>query len=357
MPDRGSVSPDRPRVALLCGGRSAEREISLTGGDKVRAALDAGRYEVRVYDPATDLARLVADAPHIDCALIILHGRLGEDGSIQGLLDLLDIPYQCSGVLGSATAMNKACAKALYRQAGLPVAKDVVLERGGQGQVAAVMKAVGLPAVIKPAKEGSSIGLSIARGPDELERAVDLAFSYDDTLVVEEYLAGREITAGVLEYDDGLRAMPIVEIIPGAEYGFFNFEAKYQPGATREVCPAAIGEDLTRAAQDLAISAHRALSCEGYSRTDMIIDEKGGIFLLETNTIPGMTPTSLFPQAAARAGLSFSALLDHFIARAMKRKARRQGRQPDSPAPVNPGDNQTVHMATGRGCGPPSFKR
>jgi D-alanine-D-alanine ligase len=324
------------RVALLCGGASAERQISLAGGEKVRSALEASRYEVRLYDPATDLARLVAEAPQLDCALVILHGRLGEDGTIQGLLDLLGLPYQCSGVLGSAAAMNKATAKALYRQAALPVARDVVLERAGRGHLAAVLREVGLPAVVKPAKEGSSIGLSIARSRSELERAIGLAFGYDELLVVEEYLPGREITGAVLECNGSARALPIVEIIPGAEHGFFNFEAKYQPGASREVCPAKIGAAATREAKRLAVAAHRALSCEGYSRTDMIISA-GRIYVLETNTIPGMTPTSLFPQAAAKAGLPFPALLDHFIKEAMERKQRREagaaGAAESRPAP------------------------
>jgi D-alanine-D-alanine ligase len=321
------------RVAVLCGGTSAERPISLTGGQKARSALDPSRYDVHVYDPASDLARLVADAPRLDCALVILHGRLGEDGAVQGLLDLLGLPYQCSGVLGSACAMNKATAKALYRQAGLPVAKDVVLEKGARGQAAAVLKSVGLPAIIKPAKEGSSIGLSLARTRPELEKAIELAFEHDGLLVVEQYLPGREVTGAVLEYDGGPKALPIVEIIPAAKYGFFNYEAKYQPGATREVCPARIGPDLTREAKRLALAAHRALSCEGYSRTDMIISGEG-IYILETNTIPGMTPTSLFPQAAAKAGLSFSALLDHLISEAIKRK---RAARPTAAAKAKPG--------------------
>jgi len=326
------------RIALLCGGRSAERSVSLTGGGKARSALDPARYEVSVYDPATDLGKLVADAPRLDCALIILHGRLGEDGSIQGLLDLLGLPYQCSGVLGSAAAMNKACAKALYRQAGLPVAKDVVLEKGGRAPVATVMREVGLPAVVKPAKEGSSIGLSIARSRGELTRAVELAFQHDDLLVVEEYLPGREITGAVLDYDDGPKALPIVEIIPGEEYGFFNYEAKYQPGATREVCPARIGAKLTRQAKQLALAAHQALRCEGYSRTDMIVGRGGTIRILETNTIPGMTPTSLFPQAAAKVGLPFGALLDHLIGQALRRKQAQveSGKPPQAAASPKP---------------------
>jgi D-alanine-D-alanine ligase len=308
-------------IALLCGGKSAEREVSLKGGGQVAAALDPKKYEVRRYDPADGLGRLAAEAAEIDCALVILHGRLGEDGSVQGLLDLLDIPYQCSGVLGSALSMNKVCAKALYRQAGLPLAPDCVVERGCRGPAGAVIREVGVPCVVKPAQEGSSIGLSIARTRKELDRALTLAFEHDRQVLVEKYLPGREITGAVLEYEGGPRALPIVEIIPGEEYGFFDYKAKYIPGASREICPARIGAKLTGEAKRLALAAHKALMLSGYSRTDMIISG-GRLFVLETNTIPGMTQTSLFPQAAAKAGLNFSALLDHFIAQAMRRKGQ-----------------------------------
>jgi D-alanine-D-alanine ligase len=303
-------------VALLAGGKSAEREVSLKSGEQVYQSLSKDRYEVRRYDPREDLLRLAQDAPTIDVALIILHGRLGEDGTIQGFLDALGIPYHGSKVLGSAVAMNKILTKRLYLEAGLPVAPSVVLDRsqpqGWHGEI----DRLGFPVVVKPEHEGSSIGLSIVREPQELRVALDKAFQYDRRCLVEKYLAGTEITAGVLG-NDTLEALPLVEIIPGEDYVFFDYEAKYTPGATREICPARLSSELTEKAQDYAKRAHRALCCRGYSRTDMIVSADG-ICLLETNTIPGMTQTSLFPQAAAAAGISFSSLLDRLIEMALE---------------------------------------
>ncbi len=304
-------------VALLAGGKSAEREVSLKSGDQVFRALDPSRYDVLRYDPRDDLVRLARDASKIDVALIILHGRLGEDGTIQGLLDSLSIPYQGSGVLGSAIAMNKILSKQLYIQAGLPVAPHVVVDRNDPATVDRVEETLGFPVVVKPEHEGSSIGLSIARDRVDLPRALDLAWQYDRRCLVERFIAGTEITGGVLGNDD-LQALPLVEIIPGDSYEFFDYEAKYTPGASHEVCPARISESMTRRAQELAVGAHRALYCRGYSRTDMIVSGED-LFVLETNTIPGMTQTSLFPQAAAAAGMDFSALMDRLIQLALER--------------------------------------
>ncbi len=254
---------------------------------------------------------LAQDAKDIDVALIILHGRLGEDGTIQGFLELLGIPYHGSRVLGSAVAMNKILSKRLYAEAGLPVSPYVVLDQLDPRGQQEVLDHLGLPAVIKPEHEGSSIGLSVVREPAELEPALQKAFQYDRRCLVEKYIAGTEITAGVLG-NDTLEALPLVEIIPGDGYHFFDYEAKYTPGATNEICPARLSRELTEKAQAYARRAHQALCCRGYSRTDMIVSD-GEIYLLETNTIPGMTQTSLFPQAAAAAGISFSSLLDRLI--------------------------------------------
>ncbi|HBD09252.1 MAG TPA: D-alanine--D-alanine ligase [Syntrophobacteraceae bacterium] len=298
-------------VALLAGGKSAEREVSLKSGEQVYRTLDKERYDIRRYDPRDDLLQLARDAKDIDVALIILHGRLGEDGTIQGFLELLGVPYHGSRVLGSAVAMNKILSKRLYVEAGLPVAPYVVLDRHAYHGPQAVLDHLGLPAVVKPEHEGSSIGLSIVREVPELGPAVEKAFQFDRRCLVEKYVAGMEITAGVLG-NDSLEALPLVEIIPGDGYHFFDYEAKYTPGATNEVCPARLSSELTEKAQGYAARAHQALCCRGYSRTDMIVSGEG-IFLLETNTIPGMTQTSLFPQAAAAAGISFSSLLDRLI--------------------------------------------
>ncbi|MHC1726608.1 MAG: D-alanine--D-alanine ligase [Syntrophobacteraceae bacterium] len=304
-------------VALLAGGKSAEREVSLKSGDQVYSALDQSRYEILRYDPATDLPSLAQDAGRIDVALIILHGRMGEDGTIQGMLDSLDIPYQGSGVLGSAIAMNKILSKQLYVQAGLPTAPYLVADRSNPPEPSAVIGNLGLPVVIKPEHEGSSIGLTIVRAEQELSKAFETAWQFDRRCLVEKYIDGIEITAGVLGNDD-LLALPLIEILPGEGYEFFDYEAKYTPGASKEICPARIAQDVTARAQEFAKQAHLALHCRGYSRTDMILSGDD-LYILETNTIPGMTATSLFPQAAAVAGISFSALLDRLIELAVQK--------------------------------------
>ena len=311
------------RLALIAGGTSDEREVSLRGAAGVEKALNPDRYEVVRYDPATDLARIAADAANIDAAFILLHGVHGEDGTIQGFLDLLGIPYQGAGVLGSALAMDKNLAKVMYRLAGLPVAPWVMVEPGDLRDSGRIESAVGLPCVVKPVRQGSSIGMSIVRTLDQLPAALALALRHDGEVMVEAFLKGRELTAGVLGNSE-LTALPLIEIIPDSRYDFFNYEAKYQPGATREVCPAPVSETVRARAQDYALRAHRSLQLRGYSRTDMILVEEE-LYLLETNTIPGMTPTSLLPQAAAEAGLPFGALLDRLIELALERPAGPQG--------------------------------
>ncbi|MBP8037120.1 MAG: D-alanine--D-alanine ligase [Desulfobulbus sp.] len=311
------------RLALIAGGVSAEREVSLRGAAGVEQALNRDRYEVVRYDPATDLARIAADAANIDAAFILLHGVHGEDGTIQGFLDLLGIPYQGAGVLGSALAMDKNLAKIMYRLAGLPVAPWVMVEPGDLRDSGRIESAVGLPCVVKPVRQGSSIGMSIVRTRDQLPAALELALRHDGEVMVEAFLKGRELTAGVLGNSE-LTALPLIEIIPDSRFDFFNYEAKYQPGATREVCPAPVSETVRARAQDYAVRAHRSLQLRGYSRTDMILVGEE-LYLLETNTIPGMTPTSLLPQAAAEAGLPFAALLDRLIELALERPAGPQG--------------------------------
>lgn len=307
---------ERITVALLAGGRSGEREVSLSGAAGVEKALDPEKYLIRRYDPVVDLARIAAEAAEIDVAFILLHGRFGEDGTVQGFLDLLDIPYQGSGVLGSALAMDKNLAKILYRQAGLPVAEWMMACPADRSGGERLLKWLCLPLVIKPLHQGSSLGMSIVRHTSELGPAIVLASQHDTEVMVEEYIAGREITVGVIG-NDNPRPLPLVEIIPSEQYAFFNYEAKYPPGASREVCPAAVPPEIAALAGRHAVAAHQALHLRGYSRTDMIL-RNGELFLLETNTIPGMTPTSLFPQAAAAAGLDFRALLDHLLGLALE---------------------------------------
>ncbi len=302
---------EKVRLALIAGGTSGERQVSLDGAAGVEKALDAAKYIVTRYDPATDLAQLAADAADIDAAFILLHGLHGEDGTVQGLLELLGIPYQGAGVLGSAMAMDKNLAKTMYRLHGLPVADWEMATVADIDEPGRILDRLRLPLVIKPVRQGSSLGMSIVRRPEELSDALGKAFQYDREVMVEEFVQGREITVGVLGNDDP-EALPLVEIIPDARFDFFDYEAKYKQGASREICPAKVSDAIWDKAQQYALAAHQALQLSGYSRTDMII-AGDDLVLLETNTIPGMTPTSLLPQAAAVHGLDFSSLLDRLI--------------------------------------------
>jgi D-alanine-D-alanine ligase len=311
-------------VALLSGGKSGEREVSLNSGRQVADALDMEKYDVRHYDPAVDLNRLISDASDLDVALIILHGKYGEDGTIQGLLDLIDLPYLGSGVLSSSLCMDKRASKDIYRYHGLPVPKDVVLDGRDKVDIDHIIEKLSLPVVVKPACEGSSLGMSIPGTRDELEAGVREALACGRWVIVEEYIKGRELTSSIMGNDD-LEALPLIEITPGDEFTFFNYEAKYVPGASREICPAPVNEDITRRAKEIGLAAHRALFCRGLSRTDMILkDDK--LYVLETNTIPGMTSTSLFPQAAQAAGYTFGQTLDRLIELALEDAERGQGK-------------------------------
>jgi len=298
-------------VALLSGGVSSEREVSLDGGDQVFNALNKDKYKVVRYDPKTDLPQLAADAAKIDFVLIILHGPYGEDGTIQGMLDLLGIPYQGSGVIGSAIAMNKLVAKQLYERSGIPVPPYIVLGKKDMLKSEDIVTRLGLPVVVKPVNCGSSVGMSIVKSTEYLAAAIEKAFIYDYCILIESYIKGLELTGGVIG-NDALEALPIIEIIPNSAHEFFDYEAKYTPGLTQEICPARIDDVLAEKAQTYAKMAHSALFCRGYSRTDMILSGKE-IYVLETNTIPGMAQTSLLPLAAKTAGISFSQLLDRLI--------------------------------------------
>lgn len=308
-------------IALLAGGKSGEREVSLSGAAIFEKALDPEKFSIRRYDPAYDLAKLAGDSDEIDFAFILLHGLFGEDGSVQGMLDLLDIPYQGSGILGSAVAMDKNLAKVLYRLEGIPVADWRLVTELKRDQCKELAAAMGLPLVIKPVRDGSSLGLTIARSVEEVRKGIELALQNDTRVMVEKYIEGREITVSVLGNEDP-EAMPVIEIVPGDEYEFFDYNAKYLPGASKEICPAEIDGELTAAAQDYGVRAHRVLQLHGYSRSDMIIAHDNTIYILETNTIPGMTQTSLLPQSAAAHGLEYPALLERLIELGMEAKGR-----------------------------------
>ena len=305
------------RVALLAGGRSGEREVSLAGAAGFEAAIDREKYSLTRYDPKTDIVRIAQDADSIDVAFILLHGAYGEDGTVQGFLELLGVPYQGAGVLGSGLAMDKNMAKILYREQGLPVAKWYMAVEEDKVDAAHILEKLSLPLVVKPIREGSSLGMSVAEDLEMLQEGICLAYEHDSQVMVEEFIKGREITVGVLGNED-LMPLPLIEIIPGDEFAFFDFKAKYEKGASKEICPADVDAEIARTAQKYAVESHKALQLRGYSRTDMMLAEDGKLYVLETNTIPGMTPTSLLPQAAGVAGLDFTALIDRLLTLALE---------------------------------------
>jgi D-alanine-D-alanine ligase len=299
------------RVALIAGGWSREREISLKSGEYVYNNLDKDKYKVKKYDPSKDLIRLIEESKDFDLALLFLHGRKGEDGSIQGLLDLLNLPYVGSGVLASALAMNKTVSKKLFRCTGLNVPKEMLFFRNQDIDPVRILSVLGKPVVIKPVEEGSSIGLSICYTKGEIVEAIKDTFTISSDVMFEEYIKGREVSCAVLGNREP-EALPVVEIIPQEKYRFFSYTAKYLPGASQEICPAQISSDTYKKVQSFAIKAHCLLGCRNFSRSDMIVTAKD-VYILETNTIPGMTENSIFPLAARTAGLSFSKLLDRLI--------------------------------------------
>ncbi len=284
-----------PKVAVLMGGPSAEREVSLSSGRECAAALREAGYEVVELDAGPDLcARLSEISP--DVAFNALHGRWGEDGCVQGLLEWIGLPYTHSGVLSSALAMDKQRTKEAYRAAGLPFAESLLAPR----EEVAARHLMAPPYVIKPVSEGSSVGIHIV--PEGAGAPPKLNAELPDVLMVEAYVPGRELTTTVM----GERALTVTDILTD---GWYDYHAKYEAGGSRHVIPADLPADIFDACLDYARRAHRALGCRGVSRTDFRWDETrglDGLILLETNTQPGMTPTSLSPEQAAHCGISFS---------------------------------------------------
>ena len=291
------------RVAVLFGGISAERAVSLTSGGKVVAALREAGYDVLPVDVGPDLrATLAALDPPPDAVFNALHGRFGEDGAMQGVLDWLAIPYTHSGVRASALAMDKVAAKAVFAAAGLPVPAGRVVE------VASLEHEAPWPApyVMKPVNEGSSVGVTIVGRGDNRRAAIAAGWTFGPQALVEEYVPGRELTVAVM----GERALAVTEIAPS--HGFYDYESKYAEGGSRHVIPAAVHPQVAEQALAVALAAHRALGCRGASRADFRYDdtagEPGRLVLLEVNTQPGLTPTSLLPEQAAHCGYSFPQL-------------------------------------------------
>ncbi|GBQ89270.1 D-alanine--D-alanine ligase [Acetobacter nitrogenifigens DSM 23921 = NBRC 105050] len=318
------------RVTVLLGGASAEREVSLSSGGEVIKALRAVGHEVTPLDPGHDVMALVSGLreQRPDVVFNALHGRFGEDGAIQGVLEWMGLPYTHSGIRASSTAMDKAASRALFIAAGLPMAN------GKTVTIAELAEADPLPApyVVKPLDEGSSVGVSIVREGSNRRAEIASAWRYGPLALVESYIAGREITVGVL--DDGEnepQALTVTDILPNVATGhdFYDYDAKYGDGGSRHVLPAAIHPDIFRRACEIAIAAHKVLGCAGASRSDFRYDdtdcgpdEPGRLALLEVNTQPGMTPTSLLPEQAAFCGISYEELCDRLVREAERRAER-----------------------------------
>ncbi len=313
------------RVAVLMGGLSVEREVSLLSGAAVAAALAELGHEVREVDVGEAVVEQVASLrDRVDAVFIMLHGRLGEDGTVQGLLELLGIPYTGSGVMSSAVAMNKHMSKRIMRSHRIPVADDVMVTaeetaRLGAGAVAeGIARDLGFPCMVKPNCEGSSAGASRVHGREELARAIEEAHLYDRLVMVERYIDGREVTVGLLGGEPAV--LPVLEVRPSKDY--YDYECKYTRGMTEYIVPAHIPEASARELQDLSLAAHDALGCEGLSRVDFMLDAQGRPYCLEINTIPGMTALSLIPKAAAAAGYSFAEVVEMVLATAALKVGR-----------------------------------
>jgi D-alanine-D-alanine ligase len=293
------------KIGVLMGGLSAEREVSLKSGAAVHQALQAQGYQAVPIDVGRDLAAVLVQEK-IEAAFIALHGRYGEDGCVQGLLELLQIPYTGSGVLASALAMHKLYSKQTFTAAGILTAPFHHFRCGQQVRPGDL--SFGLPLVVKPVQEGSSVGVSIVREVSQLEAALTSAFRHDSEILVEQYIKGQEVQVGILD-DHPIGA---IEIVPKNE--FYDFEAKYTDGMAEHIFPARLDPELYEKAQQIGLASHLALGCSGYSRVDLLVTKSGECYVLEVNTLPGMTALSLLPEIAAKgAGLSFGDLVERII--------------------------------------------
>lgn len=312
-----SLNPQDIRVAVLMGGRSAEREVSLNTGHQVSQALLGLGFDVVQIDTGDEEFVTELAGERAEVAFICLHGRFGEDGTVQGLCELLELPYVGSGVLASALAIDKVKSKQIFELAGLPTPDYAVLQRRSLFDVDALVEALGEKTVVKPANEGSSVGMAIVHDSTELQGAIEEAFRHDSVVLVERFIPGVEVTVGVLGNEE-VTALPPLEIVPKHE--FYDYESKYVPGMSKHIMPPRISEAAQEECRRLAIEAHRVLGCRGISRADTIVAEDGRVWLLEVNTIPGMTPTSLVPDAAREAGIEFGQLCRTLVELALEPK-------------------------------------
>ena len=307
------------RVAVLKGGRSLERQVSLRSGARVQDALERLGHEVVAIDAGTDLIRRLREAEP-EVAFVAMHGRDGEDGTVQELLEILGIPYTGSGVLACVRAMDKVLAKHLMLEAGIPTAEFFAFnetafrELGAADALQAIEERLDFPIVVKPAGQGSALGIKFARTAADVPGALVAAFSYDDKVLLERYVHGRDLAVSILDGEP----LPVVEAVPQGE-DFYDFESRYEIGRTSFVCPADLPAAVSQRAHELALSTYRLLGCYGFARVDLMLDEEGELFVLEANPIPGLTETSLLPQAAEAAGIGFDELVGRILELAFAR--------------------------------------
>jgi D-alanine-D-alanine ligase len=316
------VSSEHPSILVLCGGLSAERDVSLRSGSRVAEALRGLGFTVASADvDASLLPRLTAEPP--DCVVPVLHGAPGEDGALRDVLGSLRLPFVGSTAAASRLAFDKPVANALLRTAGVAVPDAVALphaifrELGATAVLEILTAALGLPLVVKPTRGGSSLGTSIVHDVAEMPAAMVGAFAYGDVALIQRYVAGTEIAVSVVEDDKGARAFPPVEIVP--DTGFYDYTARYTAGTTEFFAPARLAPRVAQAATDAAATAHRVLGLRDYSRTDLIVDEDGTCWFLEVNVAPGLTETSLMPQALLAAETDLGHVMAALVRRAMQR--------------------------------------
>ncbi len=305
-------------VAVLKGGRSLERQVSLKSGARVEDALRRRGHRVVAIDAGADLVRRLSEvAP--DVAFVALHGRDGEDGTVQELLEVMGVPYTGSGVSACIRSSDKALAKHALRDRGIPTPdffafNETAFKTLGAGQaLPAIEQRLEFPIVVKPASQGSALGIKFARTPADVPAALVAAFSYDRKVLLERYVAGRDLAVSILDGPAGPQPLPVVEAVPEQE-DFYDFEARYEIGRTRFVCPAELDPELTAQAHEIALDTYRLLGCAGFARVDLMLEERTGeLFVLELNPIPGLTETSLLPQAAEAAGIEFDELIGRIV--------------------------------------------
>ncbi len=311
------------RVAVLKGGRSLERQVSLKSGARVEDALERLGHEVTPIDVGADLVdRLSTRAP--DIAFVALHGRDGEDGTVQELLEVMGIPYTGSGVSASIRTLDKVLAKHAMRDRGIPTPdfyafnETAFRELGAAQALPEIEERLQFPIVVKPAAQGSALGIKFARTAADVPAALVAAFSYDRKVLLERYVPGRDLAVSILERNGRPQVLPIVEAVPEQE-DFYDFESRYEFGRTRFVCPAELNGTVATRASDIALAVYELLGCSGFARVDLMVErDRDELYVLEANTIPGLTETSLLPQAADAAGIGFDELIGRILAAAQR---------------------------------------